>query len=46
MYYNGNGVSQDYKEAARWCKLAVEQGFAEAQTYLDAMYEKGLVPKD
>ena len=26
MYANGHGVSQDYAEAAKWYRLAAEQG--------------------
>jgi len=32
MYYNGQGVPQDYKEAARWYRKAAEQGDAEGTT--------------
>ena len=30
MYYNGEGVPQDYKEAVKWYRLAAERGFADA----------------
>jgi TPR repeat protein len=30
MYNYGKGVSQDFKEAARWYKLAVNKGYANA----------------
>ncbi len=41
MYYNGNGVLQDYKEAAKWYTLSAEQGDGDAQNNLAVMYEKG-----
>jgi TPR repeat protein len=47
MYYNGQGVPQDYGEAARWYLLAAEQGNATAQSNLGSMYYGGLgVPQD
>ena len=30
MYLNGQGVPQDFAEAARWYQLAAEQGFPKA----------------
>jgi TPR repeat protein len=27
MYYNGQGVRQDYTEAAKWTRKAAEQGY-------------------
>ena len=42
MYEDGEGVPQDYKEAASWYRKAAEQGYAEAQTNLGFMYGKGL----
>jgi TPR repeat protein len=45
MYYEGReegqGLPQDYKEAARWHRLAAEQGFAYAQLNLGFMYHDG-----
>ncbi|RUZ66631.1 SEL1-like repeat protein, partial [Mesorhizobium sp. M7A.F.Ca.US.007.01.1.1] len=41
MYFEGNGVTQSYSEAARWYLLAAEQGSAYAQTMLSAMYLTG-----
>jgi TPR repeat protein len=38
MYANGRGVSQDDIEAARWYRMAAEQGYAQAQASLGAMY--------
>jgi TPR repeat protein len=32
LYREGNGVSQDYKEAVRWYRLAAEQGDASKLT--------------
>jgi uncharacterized protein len=41
------GVPQDFKEAARWLKLAAEQGHAYAQDNLGGMYSLGQgVPQD
>ena len=41
MYHNGQGVPQDYEEAAKWYRLAAEQGNARAQFNLGVMYENG-----
>ena len=41
MYINGEGVLQDYAEAAKWSRLAAEQGHAGGQYFLAAMYEFG-----
>lgn len=38
MYYKGQGVPQDYKEAVRWYTKAAEQGYVEAQSSLGSMY--------
>ena len=47
MYYNGEGVPQDYVEAVRWYRLAADQGFAAAQLNLGVMYDRGRgVPQD
>ena len=47
MYFNGEGVPQDYVEAVRWLRLSAEQGLAAAQFELGAMYEFGWgVPQD
>ena len=35
-------MKQDYKEAVEWYRKAAEQGFAEAQHSLGAMYANGL----
>jgi TonB family protein len=41
LYANGQGVTQDYTEAARWYQLAATQGFAFAQVSLAQLYESG-----
>ena len=47
MYAKGEGVPQDYKEAAKWYRLSAEQGFAQAQSNLGSMYAAGEgVPQD
>jgi TPR repeat protein len=42
MYRIGNGVVQDYAEAAKWYSLAADQGFALAQFNIGGMYAKGI----
>jgi hypothetical protein len=47
MHDNGQGVLQDYVEAARWYRRAAEQGVATAQANLADMYAFGRgVPQD
>jgi hypothetical protein len=47
MYYFGEGVLQDYQEAALWYRKAAEQGSASARFNLGIMYYRGLgVPRD
>ena len=47
MFSAGEGVSQDYKEAARWYRLAAEQEHVLAQTELGRLYSTGHgVPQD
>ncbi len=47
MYAAGQGVPQDFSEAARWCRAAAEAGIAEAQCQLGDMHIKGQgVPQD
>ncbi len=41
MYYKGEGVPQNYKQAAYWAQKAAEQGRADAQANLAIMYYKG-----
>ena len=38
MYYNGQGVTQDYSKAAQYYKLSADQGDADAQNNLALMY--------
>lgn len=40
MYNAGQGVEQDFREAAKWYRLAAAQGHAEAQFNLDRMNAK------
>ena len=48
MYELGDGVPKDKAEAARWYRLAAEQGGATAHNRLGVMYELGRTecPKD
>jgi len=47
IYYIGDGVPQDRKEAVKWFRLAAEQGYALAQFNLGGMYYNGEeVPQD
>ena len=47
MYYRGQGVPQDFGEAAKWDRKAANQGHAESQFILGMMYAQGEgVPKD
>ena len=47
IYKLGQGVQQDYKEAAKWYRLSAEQGDADAQYNLASMYDEGHgVPQD
>lgn len=41
MYYNGEGVTQDYAAALVWLNLAANQGYSIAQFNLGAMYDNG-----
>ena len=41
MYSQGQGVQQDYAEAVKWYRRAVEQGYADAQGNLGTMYFNG-----
>jgi len=38
MYNQGRGVTQDYRAAVKWYKLAAEQGDADAQYNLGWSY--------
>jgi TPR repeat protein len=41
MYKNGEGVAQNYQEAAKWLRLAAAQGQALAQHSLGEMHING-----
>ena len=41
LYFNGQGVARDDKEAAKWDRLAADQGLAPAQANLGLMYIHG-----
>ena len=41
MYYLGQGVVQDYRQAVAWYQKAADQGIAQAQFVLGFMYAKG-----
>ncbi len=41
MYYNGEGITRNYKEAFKWFRKASEQGNASAQYKLGVMYYEG-----
>ena len=41
MYAQGQGVSQDFKEAARWIWKAADQGYSNAQFNLGVIYRDG-----
>ena len=41
LYSHGEGVPQNYREAARLYRLAAEQGVADAQHMLGVMYSEG-----
>lgn len=41
MYLNGQGVTQDFKQAAHWFRLSATQGLALSQHNLGTLYLKG-----
>jgi len=41
MYHYGEGVAQDYAEAAKWYLKAAEHGYDEAQFNIGALYSHG-----
>jgi TPR repeat protein len=41
MYRKEEGVQQDYETAVKWWRRAAEQGYADAQFNLGAMYDFG-----
>lgn len=45
LYFKGEGVKQDYTEAAQWLRKAAEQGDSTAQFMLGAIYRDGLGTK-
>jgi hypothetical protein len=42
MYFQGECTRADPAEAARWFRLAADQGLAGSQATLATMYEKGV----
>ena len=40
-YYDGTGIEQNYVEAAKWYKLAADQGYASAQYNLGRAFDMG-----
>ena len=42
LYYLGEGVEKDLKEAMKWFRKAAEQGYGLAQNNLGSMYLKGI----
>ena len=42
MLMNGDGLPQDYDEAARWFRLSAEQDTSWAQCNLGILYANGL----
>lgn len=45
-YRDGDGVIQNYREAAKWIRKAAEQGYASAQAVLGMSYDFGEVKQD
>jgi TPR repeat protein len=45
LYAHGTGVKQDYKEAARWYRLAADQGLPVAEANLAGLYAAGATGK-
>jgi TPR repeat protein len=41
LYYHGQGISKDLKQAAEWYKQAAEQGYSPAQAALGNLYLLG-----
>jgi TPR repeat protein len=41
MYYNGQGVEQNYKEAFKWFRLAAQKGLPDALFYFGLMHYEG-----
>lgn len=40
-YEKGNGITQDYAQAAKWYRMAADQGFTKAESELGILYAKG-----
>ena len=45
MYSDGQGVAQNYAEAAKWYRVAANRGLAEAQFNLSFARAAGLLPR-
>ena len=41
MYYNGQGVEQDYQKALEWYEKSANQGDSDAQLNVGIMYHEG-----
>ncbi len=41
MYYAGQGMPRNFRQAAKWLRLAAEQGEPEAQLHLGLMHGQG-----
>ena len=41
LYFEGEGVKQDYAKAVKWFRKASDQNYPEAQTNLGFMYHNG-----
>ena len=41
MYYNGEGVPQNYAESIKWLMKAAEQNHPDAQFFLGSIYDNG-----
>lgn len=41
LFFKGQGIGQDYAEAAKWFRLAAQQGIAQAQFNIGLMYDTG-----
>jgi len=47
LYFRGEGIGRDYKQAVQYYKMAIEQGSADARVRLAEMYRDGIgVVKD
>jgi len=48
MYWSGEGVARDHREAARWYLRAAEKGYARAQNDIGFMlgFGEGIPPQD